>query len=107
MTQEELDAFINYPHDKRIVISNYENFLYIVVHLEFVCVLFMIVFDLIKLQDYFINYQDNTIILNNVIICFGGLYVSYCIGYKLEKPYFRIISIIIDKFISFWKLIIN
>jgi hypothetical protein len=103
MTQEELDAFINYPHN---VISNFENILYIVVYVEFVCLLYLFICNLLHIKYYFINYQDNTIILNNVIIYFGGLYASYCIGYNLEKPYFKIISIIIDifdNFISFWK----
>ena len=106
MTQEELDTFINYPHDKRIVFSNVENVCYIVIHVEFLFLLYLFVCNLLQLKYYFINYQDNTIILNNVIIYFGGLYASYCIGYKLQKPYFRMISIIIDNFnnfISFWK----
>jgi hypothetical protein len=107
MTQEELDAFINYPP---VVFGHFNNFVYIAMHVEFVWFLYLLVFDLLHLQYYFINYQDNTIIINNVIIYFGGLYASYCIGYKLAKLYLRIMTRIMtkifdrfDSFISFWK----
>jgi hypothetical protein len=103
MTQEELDAFINYPHDKRIVISNFDNFLYIAIHVEFLWILCLFLFNLLKLQYYFIIIQDNKIIINNVIIYVGGLYASYSIGYKLGKPLIIIMTNIIDRIVSFWK----
>ena len=60
MTQEELDAFINYPHDKRIVFSNVENVCYIVIHVEFLFLLYLFVCNLLQLK---LNFSNKLILL--------------------------------------------
>jgi hypothetical protein len=94
MTQEELDAFINYQEDTNNVSlslkENLNTYLYITTYVVSVCMSGYIGFELKNLRLYFINYQDdiNNVILDNYIyvnIFFGTLYIVYHVGCKLES----------------------
>jgi hypothetical protein len=83
MTQEELDAFINYKDD------NLQILLYtIIMYIGNVGLSGYIGILLARLRFYFINNQPtNNVIINNFIylnIWFGTLCSVYHIGYKME-----------------------